>query len=434
MTTTVPAFTLPQRKLLSFTRQHTPEGEPSTVTCAAQRSHMALKLFNNFLRPCLASPRLTRFDMQRDYPAATRPLWRSPPNTTPTRSTLLAPTPNTTRSITPMRSNRRRVFHSPPRLPRIRAPCDHSQRYLIPHRSTLAPAGHLGPTGTTTRSRAARRARSPSPMPPACPLALRDHLQRSTVLASATPAPTPVRASPPPACAAPAVALYPRAPSQLAPARTSRPLLARACRATRCDPHPQPAQYSIAYPACVSSLLASAPQPHHARAGTQRMDDTLTQLVESRTGRDYLVLKILRGRPLRNCEKYYFLLVKTAQGGTLRVALWHCSLGSLTRVFWRLGTAGDAGLAGTRYIPVGKRDEFRRDRFVVAVPGPVHQIEIAVQRSNAEKYTMYTLRKVWVTLAGHGKARGDPRDGMGIELVLGSGGESDPAMGEGKEE
>ncbi|KAJ6591309.1 hypothetical protein DFH09DRAFT_1273923 [Mycena vulgaris] len=125
------------------------------------------------------------------------------------------------------------------------------------------------------------------------------------------------------------------------------------------------------------------------------------------------------------------LLVKTAQGGTLRVALWHCSLGSLTRVFWRLGTAGNAGLAGTRYIPVGMRDEFRRDWFTVEVPGPgVHQIEIAVQRSNAEKYSRYALRKVWVTLAGHDKARSNPTDGMGIELILGSGGE----MGEGKEE
>ncbi|KAJ6574254.1 hypothetical protein B0H19DRAFT_1253980 [Mycena capillaripes] len=110
----------------------------------------------------------TTSDVQRDYPAATRPLRRSAGNPTSTRSTpgYVGASPPcaviAAASLFPTAS----VLH-----PRSREP---SQRCLIPyrsklppaHRSMLPPAGHLVPTGTITRSCGTRRACSLEPMLP----------------------------------------------------------------------------------------------------------------------------------------------------------------------------------------------------------------------------------------------------------------------------
>ncbi|KAJ6574233.1 hypothetical protein B0H19DRAFT_1230283, partial [Mycena capillaripes] len=63
-----------------------------------------------------------------------------------TRSTVPALTPDMERSITAMRSNHRRILYSPPSLPCIRAPRDHSQRHVIPRRSTLVASDQLAPS------------------------------------------------------------------------------------------------------------------------------------------------------------------------------------------------------------------------------------------------------------------------------------------------
>ncbi|KAJ6574251.1 hypothetical protein B0H19DRAFT_601665 [Mycena capillaripes] len=244
-------------------RSHLPSGQPHEVfplhsntrllvplyVLTHSRPHQQAAIAPHPLRPSAAPrtscPTRPPNPSQRLYPAATRPLRRSAGDPTSTRSTpgYVGASPHAQQSPPRLLFPTASVPHSRSR--------DHFQRYLVPN----AQCSRLLDTSF--------RGRSPSPMPPRSPRPSSAQY-RSRMRDSRTYTP---RASPPPGSSALAVALHPRAPSQLAIASTFSPFLFRACRAPRCDPPAHPVPYSIAHPAPASPPHSL--QPHSSTTRLQ---------------------------------------------------------------------------------------------------------------------------------------------------------------------